>query len=337
LDRVDARAERALVWLRKLTPIAVALAFVVVVLGAYTRLSDAGLGCPDWPGCYGFLVVPDAHHEIATAAERFPHAPLEAHKAWAEMVHRYFAGTLGVLVAAIVVLAWLARRAGAPLGTVVALAVLIAVQATFGAWTVTLKLWPQVVTAHLLGGFSTLALLSLLHLQLRRLAPIVRNVRLYAALALAVLIAQITLGGWTTSNYAALACPDFPTCQAEWWPDMDFRTGFDVTQEVGPNYLGGLMHSRARAAIHMAHRIGALVTLLVIGALALRLLRGGVDTRRLGALLAGVLLLQVSLGITNVVATLPLAVATAHNAVGAVLLVIVVSVNYRAFSRGNFG
>lgn len=334
-DSADERAARSLAILGRLVPIGVALALVVVVLGAYTRLSDAGLGCPDWPGCYGFLAVPDEAQEIDAAAQRFPHAPIEAHKAWAEMVHRYFAGSLGVLVAAIAWFSFGARRVGAPLRTASALLVLIVVQAAFGAWTVTLKLWPQVVTAHLLGGFSTLALLWLLRVQLARPSRIARPLRRHAAFALGVLIVQITLGGWTTSNYAALACPDFPTCQTEWWPQMDFGTGFDVTREVGPNYLGGVMHSQARAAIHMAHRIGALTAFIVIGLLAWRLAHGGTaDERRLAATLSGLLLLQVALGITNVVGSLPLAVATAHNAVGAVLLLVVVSVNYRAFAGG---
>jgi cytochrome c oxidase assembly protein subunit 15 len=212
---------------------------------------------------------------------------------------------------------------------------LIVLQGAFGAWTVTLKLWPQVVTAHLLGGFGTLALLWLLRLRLLRPAPLVRRRRLHAAVALAVLVVQIALGGWTTSNYAALACPDVPTCQGQWWPQMDFRTGFDVMQDVGPNYLGGVMHSQARAAIHMSHRLGALAAFVVVGWLALKLLRGDPRSeRRLGVVLAFALIVQVVLGITNVVATLPLPVATAHNAVGAVLLLVLVSVNYRAFSRG---
>ena len=317
--------------LRRLVPIGIGLALVVVVLGAYTRLSDSGLGCPDWPGCYGFLVVPNETHELAAATERFPHAPVEAHKAWPEMVHRYFAGSLGVLLVAIAAFAFAARRLGAPWKTAAALVGLVVVQAAFGAWTVTLKLWPQVVTAHLLGGFATLALLWLLRVQLARPAPIVRKLHWHAALALAVLIVQITLGGWTTSNYAALACPDFPTCQTEWWPEMDFRKGFDVSQEVGPNYLGGVMHSQARAAIHMTHRLGALVAFVVIGLLAFRLARrGSPDERRLAIVLGSLLVLQIGLGITNVVGTLPLAVATAHNGVGALLLLAVVSVNYRA-------
>jgi cytochrome c oxidase assembly protein subunit 15 len=330
---------RSFAILRRLVPLGVALALVVVVLGAYTRLSDAGLGCPDWPGCYGFLVVPNEAHEVAAATERYPHAPVEAHKAWAEMVHRYFAGSLGVLVIALAGFAFAARRVGAPWKTAAGLVALVLVQGAFGAWTVTLKLWPQVVTAHLLGGFSTLALLWLLHLQIARLSraesprspPEAQHLRGHAALALAVLIVQITLGGWTTSNYAALACPDFPTCQTQWWPEMDFRKGFDVSQEVGPNYLGGTMHSQARAAIHMTHRLGALVAFVVIGLLAFRLAwRGSTDERRLAIVLGSLLVLQIGLGITNVVGTLPLAVATAHNGVGALLLLAVVSVNYVA-------
>ena len=154
----DERAQRAAATLRRLVPIGIGLALVVVVLGAYTRLSDSGLGCPDWPGCYGFLVVPNESHELAAATERFPHAPVEEHKAWPEMVHRYFAGSLGVLIVAIAAFAFAARPVGAPWKTAAALVGLVVVQAAFGAWTVTLKLWPQVVTAHLLGGFADVQL-----------------------------------------------------------------------------------------------------------------------------------------------------------------------------------
>jgi len=327
----DARVRTWLVWVVRL---GLALALAVIVLGAYTRLVDAGLGCPDWPGCYGFLVVPDADHEIAAAEARFPHAPFEAHKAWPEMVHRYFASALGALVLVILGLCFAARRTGAPVRLAVALAALIALQGAFGAWTVTLQLWPQVVTAHLLGGFATFALLWWLRLALARPSGIPRRFGAHAALGLAFVIVQVALGGWTTSNYAALACPDFPTCQTEWWPEMDFAKGFDVFQEVGPNYLGGFLDSDARAAIHMTHRLGAVAVLLLVGSLASRMLRsvdGG--ARRLGAVVAVVLVTQLGLGIANVVLALPLAVATAHNAVGAMVLLVLVSVNYRAFSR----
>ena len=309
------------------------MALVVVVLGAYTRLSDSGLGCPDWPGCYGFLVVPHAAHDVSTAQARFPDAPLEAHKAWPEMVHRYFATGLGVAIVLCAALAVRARGLGLPLRLPLVLLGLVVLQGAFGAWTVTLKLWPQVVTAHLLGGMTTLALLWLLFIRARRIDPYPRDgrFRAHAVLALAVVVVQIALGGWTTSNYAALACPDLPTCQGRWWPAADFAHGFAVAQSVGPNYLGGLLEGEARVAIHMAHRIGALVVLAVIGSLAVRLLRAPA-WRTYGAALGALVLAQFALGISNVAFSLPLAVATAHNATGALLLLASVSVNYRSFS-----
>ena len=332
---------------------ATGFALVVVILGAYTRLSDAGLGCPDWPGCYGFLTVPDAHHEVAAAAERFPDAPLEAHKAWWEMIHRYFAGTLGMLILGIAIVAIRhrvrARQATAtgdgaapplanglgelPLKLPLFLLLLVACQAAFGAWTVTLKLWPQVVTAHLLGGFATLSLLWLLSLRMGLLGAyrVPAQLRLHAALALGVVILQIALGGWVSSNYAALACHDFPTCHGDWWPHMDFSEGFNVMQSVGPNYLGGQLESDARVAIQFTHRLGALVVLAVVGSLAWRLWRAD---SRLAAPVAAILGLQLALGVLNVVLVLPLNVATAHNAVGALLLLAMVTVNYRAFRDG---
>jgi cytochrome c oxidase assembly protein subunit 15 len=330
--------------LLRLTLIGLGFALVVIGLGAFTRLVDGGLGCPDWPGCYGFLTVPltDAHVETANA--RFPDAPVEAHKAWAEMVHRYFAGGLGLLILGIAGTAVVARRRAAnvptatgaerlPLGLPIALLILVIWQGAFGAWTVTLKLWPQVVTAHLLGGFATLALLWLLILRLgvgsrwtvpARLLP-------HAMLVLAIVIVQIALGGWVSSNYAALACHDFPTCHGEWWPPMAMREGFNFAQTIGPNYLGGELESDARVAIHFTHRLGALTVLIIAGVLVWRLVR---DRSPLALPLGAVLALQLTLGILNVVLVLPLPIATLHNVVGAVLLLTVVAVNYCAFRAG---
>ena len=302
----------------------IALASVVVVLGAYTRLVDAGLGCPDWPGCYGQLGVPTGAVEIARAEAAFPDAPVEVDKAWVEMIHRYAATALGALILVILGLALKNRQ---PWRLPAGLAVLVIAQGAFGAWTVTLKLWPQVVTAHLLGGFATLALLGVLALA-ERPAPLLRvdhSLKRLATFALAVLVVQVALGGWLTSNYAALACPDFPTCHGAWLPEMDFHTGFDVTQTVGPNYLGGLMSSDARVAIHFAHRLGAIAVLLVVGVLAWRL-----GNRVAGWSLAAVLTAQLGLGIANVVFALPLAVAVLHNAGAAALLLVLVAVRFAA-------
>ena len=306
-----------------LAAVGTALAVLVVVLGAYTRLVDAGLGCPDWPGCYGHLGVPTSNEEVARAEAAFPAQPVDAEKAWTEMVHRYAATALGFMILVILALVLKYRL---PWRLPAALAVLVVAQGAFGAWTVTLKLWPQVVTIHLAGGFATLALLWLLAITLRRpawrVAPALNRLTTWA---LVVLVAQVALGGWLTSNYAALACPDFPTCHGEWLPAMDFRAGFNVLQSIGPNYLGGLLSSDARVAIHVAHRIGAVAVLLVAGALAFRL-----GNRPLGWLLGGGLAVQFGLGIANVAFALPLAVAVLHNACAAALLLTLVTVKYAA-------
>lgn len=319
---------------------ATAFAICVVILGAWTRLEDAGLGCPDWPGCYGFLTVPETVEEIAQAEAAFPDAPFEADKAWPEVIHRYFASTLGLLIIFVNIIAWRNRHnPGQPLKLPLFLLVLVIAQGLFGMWTVTLKLWPQVVTTHLLGGFTTLSLLWLLGLRLSNrpwqqpTVPARQWVALrpLAMAALILLICQITLGGWTSSNYAALACPDLPTCQGRWWPPMDFGNGFNIAQEIGPNYLGGQMDGEARVAIHMAHRIGALLVTLVMAFLIFKLYRnaGGRELTRLTHVLLFLLVIQVSLGVSNIVFSLPLWVAVAHNAGGALLLLTLVTLNYR--------
>jgi len=307
------------------------LAVVVVVLGAYTRLTHAGLGCPDWPGCYGFLGVPMSEHKQAIAEARFPEAPVEVAKGWYEMIHRYFAGALGLVILGLAVQALRRRdQAEQPLKLPLFLLGLVTLQAAFGMWTVTLKLWPQIVTAHLLGGFATLSLLFLLTLRLSgQFAPLHFSPRLraLAAAALLLLVGQIALGGWVSSNYAAVACVDLPTCHGEWWPAMDFANGFHLTQQIGPNYLGGQLDSDARTAIHMSHRIGALIVTLVLLLLAWRLKVNGLP--RLAGLLLAALALQIALGISNVVFHLPLLVAVAHNLGGALLLLCLVLINYR--------
>ncbi|MFV0457108.1 MAG: COX15/CtaA family protein [Pseudomonas sp.] len=318
----------------RLAVCATLLAVVVVLLGAYTRLTHAGLGCPDWPGCYGFLAVPMSEHKQALAAERFPEAPLEVHKGWNEMVHRYFAGALGLVILGLAVQA-LRRRdePGQPVKLPLLLLGVVIAQAAFGMWTVTLQLWPQVVTAHLLGGFATLSLLFLLCLRLSGRLPALAatvpvRLRLFAFVAMLLVIGQVALGGWVSSNYAAVACTDFPTCHGEWWPQMDFARGFDPTHhDIGPNYLGGLLYGEARTAIHVTHRLGALSVTLILLVLAGLLWRQGLG--RLAGLLLAALALQVGLGISNVVFNLPLAVAVAHNGGGAALLLVLVLVNYR--------
>lgn len=319
---------------------AVGLCLVVVILGAWTRLVDAGLGCPDWPGCYGFAGIPMSVERIERAEMRFPDAPVEVAKAWPEMVHRYFAGTLGLVILGLAVLAWRRRHdAEQPVGLPFLLLGVVILQAAFGAWTVTLKLWPQIVTGHLLGGFLTLSLLWLLYLRLGwrqssatgDMARELARLRPWAVAGIILLVGQIALGGWVSSNYAALACPDFPTCQGVWWPEADFVHGFNVMQEVGPNYLGGLMYSEGRIAVHFTHRLGAILVAMMLGFLAFRLWRTPRSWKLapLGITLAAVLLLQLLLGIANVVFSLPLVVATAHNAVAALLLLVMVTINHR--------
>ena len=320
-----------------LAVIATGLAVIVVGLGAWTRLVHAGLGCPDWPGCYGFLTVPDSAAEIRVAEARFPDAPVEVEKGWPEMIHRYVAGTLLLLVAGLAASAIRHRKnQGQPFKLSLVIFGLIILQAAFGMWTVTLKLWPQVVTAHLLGGFATLCLLALLTFRLsggwrpRLKADNSGSLKGLAAASLLVVIAQITLGGWTSSNYAALACPDLPLCQGQLWPEMDFAEGLNISQSIGPNYLGGQLDNSARTAIHMAHRIGAVITLLIVGVLALAGLRNRAsEMRKYYGLVLFALLLQVSLGVSNIVFYLPLSVAVAHNLGGAFLLVSLLMLNYR--------
>ena len=218
------------------------LAFCVILMGAYVRLSDAGLGCPDWPGCYGKLVVPEQHQ--AQVPEANPHAkPLHSGKAWKEMIHRYLAGTLGLFILLLAILAWRNRRdPQQPLWLPSLLSGLVIFQAALGMWTVTLLVKPAIVTAHLLGGFATFVLLVLLALRLRPAARFRAHtppvpLRRFILVALLVAIAQITLGGWTSTNYAALGCSDFPACYSgQWWPAMDFREAFVIWRGLRINY-----------------------------------------------------------------------------------------------------
>lgn len=319
MEAVDAKVRLA----RILSLLGVLLTFGVVLLGAWTRLADAGLGCPDWPGCYGQLVVPDA----TTALAHSPHAPLDAGKAWVEMLHRYVASGLGLLVLALVGLAWRSRRlAGYPWRTSLLLLVMILAQGAFGAFTVTLKLWPQVVTLHLLGGLSVMLLFLWLHLRLRQIgrhlpcAAQPSRPRGLWLLAIILLIGQLALGGWTSSNYAGIACQGIPACNGQWWPSMDWSEGFHLTQTVGPNYLHGQLHAEARTAIHVAHRLGSLALGGVLLLLAWRHRRQRI-LRPYLTLLLGAYGLQLILGVANILLWLPLGLALAHTA-GAALLVL---------------
>ncbi|TFH85408.1 heme A synthase [Billgrantia azerbaijanica] len=311
--------------LRALSLAGVLFTALVVLVGAWTRLVDAGLGCPDWPGCYGQLVVPDAER----ARLHTPAAPLEAAKAWVEMVHRYIASLLGLLVIALLALgARLRGEPGYPWRLNLALLAMILVQGAFGAFTVTLKLWPQVVTLHLLGGLTVLSLFLWLHLRLRRFvgqqaqtAPVAtRRFPPLWGLAVGLLVLQLALGGWVSSNYAGIACQGFPTCNGEWWPAMDWSEGFHLTQTVGPNYLHGQLHADARVAIQLGHRLGALLLGLALVALVVRHWRLA-ELRPWLAGLMGAYGVQLGLGVANVLLWLPLWLALAHTA-GAVALVV---------------
>jgi len=310
--------------IHKLAMLAALIAFVVIVLGAWVRLSDAGLGCPDWPGCYGKLTWPNASHEIASANQAFPERPFESTKAWREMVHRYLAGTLMLLVFALTWLVWRDPKARKNLKLLTAaLVVLIIFQALLGMWTVTLKLKPIIVMAHLLGGLTSFSLiLWLMFASRQRAGPEpdtkTRKIRGMIIAAIAVLGFQIALGGWTSANYAALACPDVPTCMGQWWPEANFREGFVLWREVGVDYEGGILDQQSRIAVHLAHRIGAVLTLLFLIYLSLRLFKIP-QLQTGGRLLMALVLAQFTLGVMNVALFLPLANAVAHNA-GAVLL-----------------
>jgi len=317
------------------------LALTVVVLGAWVRLSNAGLGCPDWPGCYGHVDVPANQAEIAAANTAYPDRPVEPGKAWKEMVHRYFAGTLGLLIAALAFVAWRRRRLGVSVRLPTALVGLVVFQALLGMWTVTLLLKPLIVLGHLLGGLTILALLVWLTVSHAPRLPSLPHplwLRRLAVVALAVLALQITLGGWTSTNYAALACPDFPTCQGQWWPDTDFDSAFVPWHGLGIDYEGGILTGPARTAIHMTHRLGAIVAAVILATLALACLWPG-RARNLrigGGVLLGLLALQLSLGVANVVWLLPLPVATAHNG-GAALLLAALVLLLRLLTRSTPG
>lgn len=310
------------------------LALCVVVLGAYVRLSDAGLGCPDWPGCYGQISPHHAAEEISRAVAALPEGPVSAHKAWKEMTHRYFAGTLGLLIAIIAVVGW--RKRGAlrqsPLlpGMLVGLVVF---QALLGMWTVTERLRPAVVSAHLLGGMTTLALL--VWLSMRQISEkkqinsvLAGSLRGWAGLGLVLVFFQIALGGWVSSNYAALACVGFPECNAAWLPEMDFQHAFQLFRELGMTTDGGYLSGAGLTAIHWTHRLGAYVVFLYTGWLAGRVMRIS-SMRGFAWLILGLLFTQVTLGICNVLLGLPLPVAVAHNGVAALLLASMVILNFR--------
>lgn len=345
-------------WLRGLALFGVLLCFGVVVLGAYVRLTDAGLGCPDWPGCYGH-VSPLGAEDSPASQTQFPGRPLQAGKAWHEMIHRYAAGTLGCVIIAIAVLATVAPRpkiVGAGYGLLLFATVIV--QALLGMLTVTWLLKPLIVTLHLLFGMTTLGLLWWLWLRLQRrqrgtvylasglAAPpesrlrkagsgmggqrttaAARTAYWLAVLGVIALAAQFFLGGWTSANYAAVACPDFPTCQGAWWPHADFRHAFVLWHGMRIDYDGGILANPARVAIHFAHRLGALtVTLIAVAASLFVIGRPSLAAARPRAYLLLVALgLQLAIGISMVLRTFPLGLTTAHTAGAALLLMAILA------------
>ncbi|MEM7207607.1 MAG: COX15/CtaA family protein [Pseudomonadota bacterium] len=319
--------------INRLTSVAFLLAFVVVVLGAYVRLSDAGLGCPDWPGCYGKVLVPQSEQAVAVANEAYPERPVDVPKAWKEMAHRYLASVLGLVIIAIAACAWRARASGFRSTLPYWLVAIVIFQGMLGMWTVTLLVKPVIVLMHLFGGLTTLSLLLWLYLGTREKAvpAFPRRFQHAAAIGLVVLAAQIFLGGWTSTNYAALSCPDFPTCQTKWWPKMDFHDAFTMWRGLGVDYEGGVLSNASRVAIHVSHRIGALITTVALLCVAIVGWKSGGQSgaARAATALLALLCVQVGLGIGNVVFSLPLSVATAHNAVAAALVLLLVLIIHR--------
>ena len=332
---------------RALMLVTLFLTFDLVIFGAFTRLTDSGLGCPDWPGCYGSVSPIGAQEEIHAAQSAQPLGPVTFSKAWIEMIHRYLATGVGVLITVLTILAWREWRhqrgrgpaAGdAALSPLWATATLfwVCMQGAFGALTVTMKLYPAIVVAHLLGGLGLLALLAA-QAQAQRPAPMRLPVGLrWAAVVVAGLtLMQIALGGWVSTNYAVLACTDFPTCHGRWWPAMDFEHGFAILRELGQGKDGGALPFEALTAIHYAHRLFAVVVVFGLGGLAWVLHRAGREgtpaASRFAAALAGLAVLQLASGVSNVVLGWPLLAALGHTGGAAALVVVLTLLLARAF------
>lgn len=318
---------------RYLAMLAAALAFLVVMLGAYTRLSNAGLGCPDWPGCYGQMVLSSNSQGMQEAQSKFPKLPLEPQKAWTEMIHRYAAGTLGLLILCLFFSASGSGEGGGMLGQSprtlwlpLALLVLVIFQALLGMWTVTLKLLPVVVMGHLLGGLLIFAGLIRLCVQKSSLSSQdLPSGRAWLRLGVGIVFLQIALGGWVSANYAGVACLGFPLCNGLGFPPLHLAEGFDLFSPLGANYQGGLLDNEVRIGIQFVHRLGALVTVCYVLGLSLYLLlKASFKELRIAAcLMIFLVLVQLILGIMNVIYWLPIQVAVAHNGVAALLLAVI--------------
>lgn len=332
--------------LRRLVLTSILLAIVVIGLGAFTRLTHAGLGCPDWPTCYGLLDVPQTKAQIATAEQAFPERPVEPEKAWNEMIHRYFAGSLGLLIAVIAFISIKLRLSSTmnvryPLFLPIALLIIVTFQAALGMWTVTLKLMPIIVMAHLLGGFTTLSLLFLLYLRITKRERCVQSSCLvdtrlkkyshFAIIGVIILTAQIALGGWTSSNYAAMSCVELPICQGNWAENLNFKDSFKLIPPARESYEFGYLSHHERVTIHVSHRFGAIITAVFLTWLAVMILIKAktVIIQRTAIILLTLLFAQVSLGISNVWLSLPLHVAVTHNLVAAFLMLSLIALTYK--------
>lgn len=320
------QSTRGLVWFRRAALLAAILCAIVVVVGAWVRLTNAGLGCPDWPGCYGHIHPSQLVDRVAEINADNPERPFDYQKALNEMVHRYIVGALGILVLGLAALSvWNRRDPAQPRVLPWVIVILLVLQALLGMWTVTLLLKPLIVTLHLLGGLATLALLWWLALppERRELKAAERPVRRLAIAAFAVLVAQIALGGWTSTNYAAAACADFPSCHGKWWPNMDFKNGFVLWRGLGIDYEGGVLDTPARVAIHYSHRLGAYLTGLVLLLLVLGAWRRAQTALTRGAATAVLVAVavQILIGMNLIWQGWPLWLGTSHNA-GAALLVL---------------
>jgi len=318
---------------KRLTFFATLLALIVVSFGAYTRLTDSGLGCPDWPGCYGTLSVPESIDQIEKAQAVYPDSPVEIEKAWIEMIHRYIAGILGIMILVIAFMSIrLREQINYSLKWPFFLLGLVIFQAALGMWTVTLLLKPAVVTSHLLGGMTVLGILTfLMHRNYgTHRENFVSNKfeRKIIRFSLVLLFIQIALGGWTSTNYAALACTDYPTCHGSWVPEMDFYNAFTIFRELGVTSIGEPLSLEALHAIQWVHRIGAIVLLvyLLFVAYILKVNQGFNMWRNVLIL---VISLQFIIGIANLLLHLPIVLATLHNLGAALLVVILVGINSR--------
>jgi len=322
--------------LAALTTLTLFLTFDLIVFGAFTRLSDSGLGCPDWPGCYGHASPFGAAGDIHAAQTAMPGGPVTFDKAWIEMIHRYLAMTVGVLIVIMTAATWLQRRR-LPVSPwwPTATLVWVIVQGLFGKYTVTLKLYPAIVTLHLLGGLLLLALLAAQHEAWRArpmvLSPVLRRA---AMAAMGLLVLQVALGGWVSTNYAVLACGGFPQCNGQWWPDMDFGHGFTLLRELGLAADGSGLPFEALVAVHMVHRLGAVVLTVALLWLAAALWRTGDPLqRRFGIGLTALLLAQLASGLSNVVLGWPLAAALGHSAGAAALVLLLTLLLARSAPR----